>query len=148
MIRFVRHMAGVLVPPAVVLLPCVALASPVFQWPVRGTLTSDYGPRDGRQHVGIDVAAAVGTPVGTIGDGVVVQAGVRGDYGLAVEVAHTGGWTSRYAHLDEVLVDVGVRLRRGELVGRVGETGNATGPHLHFEVRREGQPTDPFAVLP
>jgi murein DD-endopeptidase MepM/ murein hydrolase activator NlpD len=78
----------------------------------------------------------------------VVAVGNRGAYGLLVEVDHGEGWTTRYAHLDSTHVEVGDLLYQGELVGRVGSTGNATGPHLHFEIRLDGAAVDPFEVLP
>lgn len=122
--------------------------SVLVQWPLEGRLSSDYGPRGGRQHRGIDVSASTGTPVMPIANGRVVWAGARGNYGLLVELEHGEGWTSRYAHLDVVEVAVGELVDVDHRLGRVGSTGNATGPHLHLEVRHEGVDVDPFEVLP
>lgn len=99
-------------------------------------------------HTGVDYAAAAGTPVRATGDGVVVHAGWRGGYGNLVEVQHPSGYSTRYAHLSQVApgVSAGSFVRQGALVGRVGSTGLATGPHLHYELRRQGRPVDPERV--
>lgn len=138
------------VPPCALLCSAVALAStpPSFVWPVSGRLSSDYGPRNGRPHVGVDVAAEHGAEVRAAADGWVLFAGERGDYGLLVELDHGQGWVTRYAHLDGLALQAGAWVWRGDLLGRVGATGNATGAHLHLEVRREGQAVDPLQVLP
>lgn len=143
-----RMGAWLVFPPLLTGLPCVASAVEGVQWPLEGVLTSDFGLRHGRPHQGIDVAAPVGTPICTVLPGRVVFAGERGDYGRLVEVAHGGGWTSRYAHLDVLEVDVGDVLDNGDVLGTVGTTGNATGPHLHLELRLHGRPVDPFEQLP
>ena len=111
------------------------------------TLTSRFGPRDGRWHHGVDLAVPEGTPVRSVWRGVVVQAGWRGAYGQAVEVVHPGGWSTLYGHLAAVTVEPGQRVDRGQRIGRVGATGNATGPHLHLEVRVPGGFHDPLAWL-
>jgi len=98
-------------------------------------------------HAGLDLAAAEGTPVAASAPGVVLQAGWRPGYGLAVEVDHGHGITTLYAHASEVLVRPGQVVGRGEAVARVGETGRSTGPHLHFEVRTRGTPVDPRRAL-
>lgn len=110
-------------------------------------VTSLFGPRDGRWHHGVDLAVPAGTPVRAVWSGVVRQAGWRGEYGLAVEVAHPGGWATLYGHLSSVAVEPGQRVDKGQALGRVGATGNATGPHLHLEVRGEGGFFDPLAWL-
>lgn len=99
-------------------------------------------------HTGVDYAAASGTPVRATGDGVVSVAGRRGGYGTMVEIQHPSGYSTRYAHLSALGpgLRVGQLVRQGELVGRVGMTGLATGPHLHYEVRRQGRPVDPTRV--
>ena len=111
------------------------------------TLTSLFGPRDGRWHHGVDLAAPQGTPVRAVWAGVVRQAGWRGEYGLAVEVAHPGGWSTLYGHLSSLAVEPGQRVARGQVLGRLGATGNATGPHLHLEVRAGESFYDPLAWL-
>ncbi|HEY8552441.1 MAG TPA: peptidoglycan DD-metalloendopeptidase family protein [Thermaerobacter sp.] len=111
------------------------------------TVTSRFGPRDGRWHHGVDLAVPEGTPVRTVWQGVVTHAGWRGAYGLAVEVVHPGGWSTLYGHLASVVVEPGQRVERGQRIGRVGATGNATGSHLHLEVRVAGGFHDPLAWL-
>lgn len=97
-------------------------------------------------HTGVDYAAARGTPVRATADGSVAFAGDRGGYGNLVEVQHPNGYSTRYAHLSRVAVAPHQEVSRGDVVGYVGMTGLATGPHLHYEVRRRGQPVDPEAV--
>lgn len=98
-------------------------------------------------HNGIDYAAARGTPVRATADGSVSIAGERGGYGNLVEVRHPNGYATRYAHLSGVAVREHQPVRQGDLLGWVGDTGLATGPHLHYEVRRRGVPVDPAAVM-
>ncbi len=102
-----------------------------------------------RPHLGTDFAAAQGTPVRTIGDGVITFAGWQGDYGNMVEVRHPNGFTSRYGHLSGYasVTHVGARVTQGEYIGYVGATGLATGPHLHFEVRLHGRAINPRGML-
>ncbi len=119
-------------------------------------VTSGFNPRryhpilkKARPHYGVDFGAPKGTPVRSVGDGVVTWAGRRGGYGLHVQVRHHDGWTSSYSHLSRILVRKGQRVEQGELVGKVGATGLATGPHLHYELRRHGKPVNPMTtVLP
>ena len=116
-------------------------------------LTSDYGwrvdPLTGaaRYHQGIDFKAAYGQEVPAAADGRVVEAGERGAYGQTVLVEHAGGLRTRYAHLSTMTVSVGDRVLQGQEIGRVGQSGRATGPHLHFEVIRNGQRIDPTSVV-
>lgn len=102
-----------------------------------------------RQHKGTDYAANAGTPVRTIGDGVIVHAGWRGGYGNTIEVRHPNGYVTRYAHLSRFArgVTKGSRVTLGSTVGYVGSTGLATGPHLHFEVLVKGVQRDPRVAL-
>jgi murein DD-endopeptidase MepM/ murein hydrolase activator NlpD len=99
-------------------------------------------------HTGVDLAAGYGTPVHATADGVVTYASVRGGYGNLVEVLHPNGLSTRYAHLSGIAPSVlsGRPVRQGEILGFVGSTGLATGPHLHYEVRQRGQPVDPMRV--
>lgn len=99
-------------------------------------------------HAGVDYAAATGTPVRATADGVVTVAAARGGYGNMVEVQHPNGYATRYAHLSRVAPGVArARLvRQGDVIGYVGMTGLATGPHLHYEVRRNGRPVDPVRI--
>jgi murein DD-endopeptidase MepM/ murein hydrolase activator NlpD len=117
------------------------------------TTTSPFGwrvhpiLRDWRLHTGQDLGAAQGTPVAAVAAGRVVTAGPNGGYGNVVIVQHDGGVQSYYAHLSQIVVPPGARVRAGQLVGRVGSTGLSTAPHLHLEIRRSGQPIDPAAFL-
>jgi murein DD-endopeptidase MepM/ murein hydrolase activator NlpD len=99
-----------------------------------------------RQHNGVDYGAPQGTPVRAVGDGVVAFAGWRGGYGNVVEIQHGGGRSTLYAHLSRVEVKRGQRAEQGQRLGAVGQTGWATGPHLHFEFRIGGQHQDPLRV--
>lgn len=116
-------------------------------------LSSRFGPRihpifgTSRLHAGMDMAAPTGTAVGAAGVGTVVTARVLGGYGNAVVVDHGGGLSTLYAHLSAIDVAVGDAVGAGQLIGRVGSTGNSTGPHLHFEVRVLGTPVDPLGYL-
>ena len=125
-----------------------------FAWPTDGHLTSRFGYRrhpiygDVRFHAGIDIGAPIGTPVWAAAPGTVIQAGYASGYGTLVLVSH-GSYNGRdivtgYAHMSALLVSVGQRVGRGQEVGRVGNEGNSTGPHLHFEVRANGDPIDPL----
>jgi murein DD-endopeptidase MepM/ murein hydrolase activator NlpD len=98
-------------------------------------------------HTGIDYAASYGTPVFATADGSVSYAAARGGYGNMVEVQHPNGYATRYAHLSRVAVRPYQPVRQGDIVGYVGATGLATGPHLHYEVRRKGQPVDPALAM-
>jgi murein DD-endopeptidase MepM/ murein hydrolase activator NlpD len=116
-------------------------------------LTSGYGWRSDpftglqRLHQGIDLRAAYGQEVPAAASGRVVDAGDRGPYGTTVVIEHEGGVRTRYAHLSATTVGVGDRVLQGQGIGRVGQTGRATGPHLHFEVLRDGQRIDPSTVV-
>ncbi|HEU0016355.1 MAG TPA: M23 family metallopeptidase, partial [Longimicrobium sp.] len=98
-------------------------------------------------HTGVDYAAAHGTPVYATADGSVTFASARGGYGNLVEVQHPNGYATRYAHLSSIAVRPYQAVRQGDVVGFVGATGLATGPHLHYEVRRKGQPVDPAVAM-
>ncbi len=115
-------------------------------WPVQGRLTSGFGLRWGRMHSGIDLAAPHGRPVVAAAAGQVRYAGWRGGYGITVIIDH-GGWSTWYAHLSQAAVKRGEWAAAGQVIGRVGSTGYSTGPHLHFEVHRNGRPIDPLTVL-
>ncbi len=121
--------------------------------PVSGVITSGFGARSDpfngheKHHAGVDFAAAEGTPIHAAGTGTVVQAGPRGGYGLAVEVQHPDGSSTLYAHASELLVTAGQTVHQGQPVAKVGHTGRATGPHLHFELRQAGQAVDPSRAL-
>jgi murein DD-endopeptidase MepM/ murein hydrolase activator NlpD len=115
--------------------------------PGAGALTSRYGSRWGRLHAGIDLAAGIGSPVVAAADGTVVTAGEEGGYGRVVRLQHGQGTVTVYAHLSEVLVEVGQAVQAGSPIAREGNSGHSTGPHLHFEVRIGDVPVDPVPWL-
>jgi murein DD-endopeptidase MepM/ murein hydrolase activator NlpD len=115
--------------------------------PVDAPVTSGFGWRRTRLHEGVDFAADTGTPVRCAADGTVVHTGSLDVYGTVVAVAHADGLATVYAHLSAALVAPGQALAAGDLVGRVGASGNAFGPHLHFELRLHGDPIDPLSHI-
>jgi Meckel syndrome type 1 protein len=116
--------------------------------PVQGTVTGTYGEqRQGHRHAGVDIAAPVGTPVSAAGSGTVTQASADGGYGNLVCIDHGDGVSTCYAHLSRFATTQGAYVEVGDVIGYVGSTGNATGPHLHFEVRRNGVAEDPTPYL-
>lgn len=123
-------------------------------WPVSGPVTSGYGYRTHpiygtkRFHAGIDIAASTGTGIKSAADGVVIFAGSKGAYGNAIIVDHGGGLATLYAHLSGFVAGNGAKVSRGTVIGRAGCTGACTGPHLHFEVRLNGEPQNPMKWLP
>jgi murein DD-endopeptidase MepM/ murein hydrolase activator NlpD len=119
-----------------------------FAWPVRGRLSSRYGIRRGKPHEGIDVAAARGTAIFASESGRVIHSGRLGSYGKVVIVKHAGAFRTVYAHASKLLVRKGEFVERGQKVAEVGSTGRATGPHVHFEIRRSETPRNPLAFLP
>jgi murein DD-endopeptidase MepM/ murein hydrolase activator NlpD len=124
------------------------------QVPVYGRITSRFGMRDHpileteRFHTGVDIAVPTGEDIRPMMSGMVVFAGVKGGYGNLVEIDHGNGMRTRYGHLSDTLVKVGDYLSANQVLGLAGQTGYATGPHLHFEVRQNGQPIDPLRVIP
>jgi len=118
-------------------------------WPVNGIVTSKFGRRGSRMHDGIDIGAKEGTPVHAAAAGVVVYADSRlTGYGKLVIIRHVRNLFTAYAHNQRMLVKKGERVRAGDVIARVGHTGRATGPHLHFEVRQGSTPVNPLAYLP
>jgi murein DD-endopeptidase MepM/ murein hydrolase activator NlpD len=101
-----------------------------------------------RAHQGIDYAAGTGTPVSTVGDGTIIQAGWSGGYGKLVVVRHPNGWQTRYGHLSRIAKGLkkGRCVEQGQTIGHVGSTGLSTGPHLHYEVRVGGRSVNPLAL--
>lgn len=126
-----------------------AFANP-FDFPWLGYVSSPYGyrvhPTTGVKdlHRGVDIAAAQGTPVAAIHDGKVVSAGDTGSYGLCVVIEDNQGYQSRYAHCSTLSVSTGQEVRRGDVIGAVGSTGDSTGPHLHLEVMLNGEYLNPY----
>ena len=119
-----------------------------WTWPASGTVTSGFGYRWGRLHAGIDIGASTGTPIHAAKGGVVSYAGVMGGYGNIIVIDHGGGMTTRYAHQSQLGASVGQTVKVGDRIGYVGNTGNSTGPHLHFEVRINDSPQNPVGYLP
>jgi murein DD-endopeptidase MepM/ murein hydrolase activator NlpD len=121
--------------------------STTISTPVRGTVTSDFGPRGGRNHDGIDIAAPTGTAVRAAACGTVSLAGQQSGYGNIVCITHTSQFSTCYAHLSRFGVSSGADVQQGQVIGYVGCTGNCTGPHLHFETRVNGQAQNPRTYL-
>lgn len=125
------------------------LASTPSIWPARGWVTSDFGSRldpytaHSVMHRGLDIANRNGSPVYAPADGVVVFSGSEGGYGKLLVVDHGYGVKTRFGHLSDVLAKVGQRVKRGEQIAAMGNTGRSTGPHLHYEVRVNGIPENP-----
>jgi murein DD-endopeptidase MepM/ murein hydrolase activator NlpD len=122
-------------------------------YPVYGKITSHIGWRKNpfgggyEFHSGIDITAPYGSKVRATADGVVVLAGWYGDYGKTVIIRHPSGYLTLYAHLSQIDVKEGQRVKAGDVVGRVGSTGRSTGPHLHYEVIKDNKPIDPSKFL-
>jgi len=112
-------------------------------WPIHAPVTSEFGPRWGGFHPGIDIAAATGTPIAAAKGGTVVFSGPNDGYGNYVCIDHGGGMSTCYAHQSRIAVSEGQSVRQGEIIGFVGSTGHSTGPHLHFEVRIDGVVQNP-----
>lgn len=119
-----------------------------FIWPIRGRVTSGFGRRGGRMHEGIDLAARWGTIIRAAESGKVIHSGRLGGYGNVVIIKHMGSYKSIYAHASRLYVRKGELVERGQKIAAVGATGRATGPHLHFEIRRGENPRDPVLYLP
>lgn len=124
-------------------------SSPNFRWPVRGRIIAGFGPKPtGQQNDGINLAVPEGTPIKAADDGVVAYAGneLKG-YGNLVLVRHSNGYVTAYAHASELMVKRGDQIKRGQVIARSGQTGNATSPQLHFEIRKGASPIDPLPLL-
>jgi len=121
-----------------------------YIWPAKGVLTSGYGQRWGRMHRGIDIAAPVGTPIFAAAGGEVISAGWNsGGYGNLVKIQHSDNSVTYYAHNSRILVRPGQQVKQGQQIAAMGSTGFSTGPHLHFEVHKNGQgASNPIAYLP
>lgn len=119
-----------------------------FVWPIRGRVTSEYGPRWGGYHTGIDIDCRTGDPIGASKAGRVIVSGWQGGYGRAIVIDHGNGVTTLYAHMSRLYVSEGTSVSRSQRIGACGETGRAYGDHLHFEVRVNGQHQNPRRFLP
>lgn len=129
-----------------------AVAVQGIVWPLRGKLSSSFGPRGRRYHWGIDIPAPRGTPIKAAADGLVIVSAERlrgySGYGRLVIIEHGNGIRTLYAHNSKNRVKNGTCIRTGEVIGEVGSTGRSTGNHLHFEVRQNGKAVNPLSYLP
>jgi murein DD-endopeptidase MepM/ murein hydrolase activator NlpD len=124
------------------------LQQPLFVMPTKGIFTSGFGYRWGVLHAGIDLANSIGTPIRAVSDGVVIDAGPTAGYGMWVKLRHADGTVTLYGHVNTTMVSVGQRVMAGDQIATMGNRGNSTGPHLHFEVLLGGtQRVDPVPWL-
>lgn len=126
-----------------------AAQNSTYIWPVSNIdISSPYGYRSGRLHSGIDLRAPRGTSIKASSHGKVIFSGRKNGYGKIIIIAHAGGVETAYGHNSRNLVKAGQRVKRGDVIAKVGRTGNATGYHVHFEFRRRGKVVDPKRYLP
>lgn len=123
------------------------MATGAFVMPTRGSLSSRYGMRYGRMHKGIDIAAKTGTPIKAADGGTVTFSGYKGAYGYMVEINHGNGYVTRYGHCSKLGVKKGAKVYKGQTIAYVGSTGRTTGPHVHFEVIKNGVHQNPAKYL-
>jgi len=122
-------------------------------WPVQGQVTGSFGERidpfngEGAFHSGVDIGTSYGTPIIAPADGIVTLTDTLGGYGKAIMIEHGNGISTRYGHLSGFAVTAGQRVHRGDVIGYVGESGRSTGPHLHYEVRINDVPVNPYKYL-
>jgi murein DD-endopeptidase MepM/ murein hydrolase activator NlpD len=122
-------------------------------WPVEGRVTASFGERidpfngEGAFHSGVDIGSSYGSPVVAPADGLVTRSEIMGGYGKAIMIDHGNGISTRYGHLSGYAVTAGQRVHRGDVIGYVGESGRSTGPHLHYEVRINDTPVNPYKYL-
>jgi murein DD-endopeptidase MepM/ murein hydrolase activator NlpD len=122
------------------------LQQPLFVMPTKGIFTSNFGYRWGVLHAGIDLANSIGTPIYAVSDGVVIDSGPTAGYGMWVKLRHADGTVTLYGHVNTTLVSVGEQVMAGDQIATIGNRGNSTGPHLHFEVLLGG--TDRIDPVP
>ena len=134
--------------------PAATSVSVPSRMPLDNTkLTSDYGMRTRpvlggrRNHKGVDLAAPVGTPIYATADGYVSKAEWFSSYGKYVSIEHGANLQTRFAHMSDIAVKAGTRIKKGDIIGYVGSTGRSTGPHLHYEVRVDGQAVNPVPYM-
>jgi murein DD-endopeptidase MepM/ murein hydrolase activator NlpD len=111
---------------------------PKYVMPAAGRLTSGFGARWGTTHYGLDIANSIGTPILAAADGVIIEAGPASGFGLWLKVQHDDGTVTVYGHINDYSVREGQRVKAGEQIARMGNRGQSTGPHLHFEVWEDG----------
>jgi murein DD-endopeptidase MepM/ murein hydrolase activator NlpD len=129
--------------------PSAPIAGGAFQWPLQGKIISPYGAKKGGEHNdGVNIEAAKGEAVRAAADGTVIYAGneLRG-FGNLILLKHDGGWTTAYAHNDQLLVERGAMVKRGQIIAKAGSTGNVASPQLHFEIRRGTRAVNPVDYL-
>ncbi len=119
----------------------------LFAWPLAGVITSHFGWRNSGYHHGIDIANRLGTPIKAAADGVVTFAGWKSVYGRTVIIKHNNGQSTLYAHTQKILVKEQQRVKKGQVIARVGVSGKTTGPHLHFEIRQGDKCINPLRYL-
>ena len=119
-----------------------------FIWPIEGKIVDVFDEAESKRHQGVDISSPLGTPIKASSSGTVLYAGntIRG-YGNLIILRHSGELVTVYAHNQINLVEEGTWVERGQIIGRVGQTGRASGPHLHFEIRRNNKPVDPLLYL-
>ncbi|SDD97725.1 Murein DD-endopeptidase MepM and murein hydrolase activator NlpD, contain LysM domain [Actinokineospora iranica] len=123
-------------------------ARPKVVRPAQGTFTSGFGARWGVTHYGIDIANRIGTPIVSVADGVVLEAGTASGFGLWVRIQHKDGTVSVYGHVNDYVVREGQKVKAGQLIAHMGNRGQSTGPHLHFEVwDADGRKLNPTSWL-
>jgi murein DD-endopeptidase MepM/ murein hydrolase activator NlpD len=129
------------------------LATKPSIWPTSGEVTSGFGWRNSPMgggselHPGMDIANSMGAPVVAAADGEVIQSGAAGGYGNMVQIDHGNGISTIYGHNSRIIVNVGQSVRKGQVISYVGSTGKSTGPHLHYEVRVNGNAVDPIGFM-
>ncbi len=122
--------------------------SPLFDWPVKGRITSHFGWRKGAFHYGLDIAVPHGSTIRAAAAGVILETGIKQGYGLMLVIKHSGDWRTLYAHCSRLLVGKDENVSQGQPVALIGATGNATGPHLHLEIAHGEQRFNPLLFLP
>lgn len=135
--------------PASTSAPANSALAGAFDWPVRGPVLSEYGVQpSGRRNDGINISAPAGTPVRAAASGTVIYKGSELEgYGNLILIKHAGGWVTAYAHADQIIVNKGDEVERGQIIGKVGQTGSVNRPQLHFELRKELKAIDPRTAL-
>jgi murein DD-endopeptidase MepM/ murein hydrolase activator NlpD len=129
--------------------PNEAVSEQGYIWPVEGEVLSFFGERNGRMHQGIDICAKKGTKIYAVMAGKVIYSdNDLGRYGNMIIIEHNHGYSTVYAHNAKNLVKKGKRVNRGQVIALVGQTGNASGPHLHFEIRKGKEAVNPLLYLP
>ena len=119
-----------------------------FIWPVEGKINDAFEETESRRHQGIDISSPIGTPIRASNAGMVIYSNntIKG-YGNLIILRHSEEYVTVYAHNQGNLVEEGIWVEKGQIIGKVGQTGKATGPHLHFEIRKNNKPLDPFLFL-